>query len=139
MAKWFARRPVTLGATSPIISFTFDDFPRTALFAGGSTLEQSSAAGTFFVAHGLAGQSNDTGELFVNEDLPYLLSRGHELGYHTFHHYPAWNTPPDTYNSSVDQNALSLAGILGGKKLQTHSYPINYPRPDTKRRLAKRF
>lgn len=135
MATWFGQRPFTLRPGHPIISFTFDDFPRSALFAAGTLLEASGAAGTYFVSHGLMGQTIATGEMARADDLPYLLARGHELGCHTFHHCPAWDTAPSKYESSVADNASALASVV----LQTHSYPINYPRPDTKRRLARRF
>ena len=139
MAKWFGRRPFTMPAGAPIITFTFDDFPRSALFTGGLLLEESGVAGTYFVALGLMGQTGPTGEIFHGGDLTQLLARGHELGCHTFHHYPAWETAPSDYESSVAKNAAALTALLQVSKLQTHSYPISYPRPGTKRRLAPRF
>jgi peptidoglycan/xylan/chitin deacetylase (PgdA/CDA1 family) len=84
-------------------------------------------------------QITPTGEIFGPDDVPVLLEHGHELGCHTFHHYPAWETAPSIYESSVDRNAASLAHALGAYSLQTHSYPISYPRPSTKRRLQRRF
>ena len=139
MAKWFGQRPFALPPGPPIISFTFDDFPRSALLAAGTVLEASGAAGTYFCCHGLMGQTTPTGEIFRADDLPYFLSHGHELGCHTFHHYPAWDTDPSTYELSVADNASALAPFARPRMLQTHSYPISYPRPGTKRRLGRRF
>jgi peptidoglycan/xylan/chitin deacetylase (PgdA/CDA1 family) len=139
MAKWLARRPFTMPRIAPIISFTFDDFPRSALEAGGGILEESGALGTYFVSLGLQGQSGPTGEIFHQEDLAHLLARGHELGCHTFHHRPAWETTPSVYVASVTDNARAFTAIDHARALETHSYPISYPRPGTKRRLAPRF
>jgi peptidoglycan/xylan/chitin deacetylase (PgdA/CDA1 family) len=139
VAKWFARRPFTLPRGHPIITFTFDDFPRSALFGAGSVLEASGAAGTYFVCRGLMGQTIATGEMFRADDLTHLLTHGHELGCHTFHHYPALDTTPSKYESSVAENAAALASLMRSKALQTHSYPISYPRPGTKRRVGRRF
>jgi peptidoglycan/xylan/chitin deacetylase (PgdA/CDA1 family) len=139
MAKWFGRRPFTLATAEPIISFTFDDFPRSALLAAGSLLEQSAAGGTYFSSLGLMGKQTATGAIFQADDLPFLASRGHELGCHTFHHSPAWGTRPAEYASSVAQNLIGLAKTSPHLQIQTHSYPISYPRPKTKRRIQHRF
>jgi peptidoglycan/xylan/chitin deacetylase (PgdA/CDA1 family) len=140
VAKWFGRRPFVIAdSEQPIISFTFDDFPRSALSIAGTILEQYGVAGTYFVALGLIGETGPTGEIFHSEDLQPLFIRGHEVGCHTFHHYPAWETTPANYEASVDRNAATLVKIAPTAGLQTHSYPINYPRPATKRRIQRRF
>ena len=47
------RRTIPLGDRGPIVSFTFDDFPRTAATAGAAILESFGARGTFYTAAGL--------------------------------------------------------------------------------------
>jgi peptidoglycan/xylan/chitin deacetylase (PgdA/CDA1 family) len=120
----------------PIVSFTFDDFPRSALLLGGRILEEVGVSGTYFVSRGLMDQTGPSGKLFNLDDLTRVSSSGHELGCHTFHHCPAWDTPPYEYESSVVQNAAALEVFA---KLQTHSYPISNPRPATKRRVGRHF
>jgi peptidoglycan/xylan/chitin deacetylase (PgdA/CDA1 family) len=39
----------------PMISFTFDDFPRSALHVAGRILEDHGIAGTYYVSLGLMG------------------------------------------------------------------------------------
>ena len=138
-ARWFGRRMFTLRNRAPIITFTFDDFPRTALSIAGDALEKVGARGTYFVSYGLMGQDTPTGEAFHHDDLSQLLARGHELGCHTYHHYPAWETSVTNYMISVARNAESLRAPPFGAHLQTHSYPISYPRPRSKRRLQRHF
>src|SRR5687768_14484034 len=139
VARWFGRRPYTLRNTNAIITFTFDDFPRSALLNAGKPLEDLGSGGTYFASHGLVGHTTATGEIFCADDLPYLLTHGHELGCHTFHHCPAWETMPPQYELSVDENASALSAAALSTTFQTHSYPISYPRPATKRRLGRRF
>ena len=139
MAKWFGRRPATLAPDRPVITFTFDDFPRSAAIEGRAILEEFGSLGTYFIAYGLMGQSTATGEIFQAEDVHKVIERGHELGCHTYDHLPAWSTPPAAYEQSVKRNATSLKSILGTSRLQSHSFPISYPRPSTKRRLSRRF
>ena len=43
-ARWLGRRPCRIDLESPMISFTFDDFPRSALTNGGAILRQVPAS-----------------------------------------------------------------------------------------------
>jgi peptidoglycan/xylan/chitin deacetylase (PgdA/CDA1 family) len=140
MAKWFGCQPFFMPALAqPIVTFTFDDFPRSALFSGGAILEEHGGAGTYYVALGLMKQIGPTGEIFHPEDLELLISRGHEAGCHTFDHCPAWGTRTPAYEASVHRNILALKNLIERSTLQTHSYPIETPRPSTKRRVGARF
>jgi len=138
-ARWFGRRPFVLPAGRAIVSFTFDDFPRSALLAGGGILERFNAAGTYFASLGLAGQTTRAGEIFQLPDLPLLMSRGHELGCHTYDHCPAWETAPAAFEASIIRNAETLRRLVPGAEFRTLSYPIDNPRPETKRRSARYF
>ena len=71
------QRNVPLGDQGPIVSFTFDDFPRTAFSTGGAILEQFGARGTYYAALGLMNTSNELGEQFRSMDLDALLEKGH--------------------------------------------------------------
>lgn len=139
VSRWFGRRPFLLRLQRSIVTFTFDDFPRTALTVGGPLLAQHGAHGTYYVAAGLAGRTIETGELFAPGQLDQLLAAGHELGCHTCEHLPAWETPAAAYLASVERNARALAALSRPVQPATHSYPISYPRPGSKRRLARRF
>jgi peptidoglycan/xylan/chitin deacetylase (PgdA/CDA1 family) len=122
----------------PLISFTFDDFPRSALYVGGETLARFDVAGTYYVSLGMAGSVTETGEQFVLADLPMLLERGHELGCHTYSHCHSWRTDPVKFEDEVLRNQSMLSG-LGPGKFKTLSYPISPPRPLTKLRMARHF
>jgi peptidoglycan/xylan/chitin deacetylase (PgdA/CDA1 family) len=139
MARWLGRRPFSIPAAQPIISFTFDDFPRSSLATGGAILEDAGIAATYYTALGLAGTTIATGEMFTLDDIPRALAGGHEIGCHTHEHCPAWETPPREYLASVGRNIRALAPLLGDTGPQSHSYPISYPRPAAKQRLGKIF
>jgi peptidoglycan/xylan/chitin deacetylase (PgdA/CDA1 family) len=139
LARWFGRRTFVVPADRPVISFTFDDFPRSSLATGGATLEQAGFAATYYTAFGLAGTRIATGEMFTLDDLPRALAAGHEIGCHTCEHCPAWETPPREYLASVGRNLRALAPLLGPGGAQSHSFPISYPRPAAKARLGKIF
>ena len=124
----------------PLISFTFDDFPRSALRTAGRILEEHGIAGTYYTSLGLMGQTAPTGEMFLEEDLASVLGRGHELGCHTFAHCHAAETPAPVFEASVMENRRSLELLLPtAPRFETLSYPIGYPRPGTKTRCARHF
>jgi len=138
-ARLFYRRPLVLTNRTPLISFTFDDFPRSALLTGGRTLKRFGAAGTYYVSLGLMGKTAPTGKMFVMDDLRAAVEDGHELGCHTFDHCHAADTATSYFEASVIENRLALEKLLPGVAFRTFSYPISPPRIQTKKRMAKHF
>ena len=122
-----------------MISFTFDDFPRSALTNGGAILRQYGFSGTYYACFGLMGQQNSTGEIFQGEDLQELVREGHELGCHTFDHCDSWKTTPGEFEASILRNRRAAAQHVPTLTLKSFSYPITWPRPATKRRIASFF
>lgn len=139
LSRWFARRPFPIRLTTPLVSFTFDDFPRSALVNGGRILERHGATGTYYASLGLAGRATATGEIFHVEDLEPLRDLGHELGCHTFSHCPAWETEPAAYEAALRRNTEALHQLLPAAAFRTHSYPISHPHPDIKRVTGRHF
>jgi len=133
------RRPLAMKSAVPIISFTFDDFLRSALLTGGPILENFGIAGTYYASLGCMGQKGPSGELFVLQDLRELIDKGHELGCHTYSHLNAWKTSTHDFVVSIDQNREALSEYLPGAEFRTFSYPIDPPRPFTKRRVSNKF
>lgn len=137
LARRLGRRTFSMPAGRPLVSFTFDDFPRSALAAGGSILEAAGAAGTFYTSLGLCGKRTATGDQFTHEDLESLLQSSHEIGCHTFHHCHSWETPAAVFEDSVIRNADTLRALSSSARFESLSYPLSYPRPDTKRRVSR--
>lgn len=137
--RFFFRRPFPINTDIPLISFTFDDFPRSALLAGGSILRRVGLAGTYYTSLGLMGKEAPVGATFSLEDLKAVLAQGHELGCHTFAHCHAWETKPAVFERSVIANRLALKELLPEASFRTFSYPISPPRPRTKLKTAAHF
>jgi peptidoglycan/xylan/chitin deacetylase (PgdA/CDA1 family) len=139
LARWLGRRPGRVKSTAPIISFTFDDFPRSALYQGGAILRKYNFTGTYYASFGLMGQTIPTGEIFSTGDLGEFVRQGHELGCHTFDHCDSWATPAAEFEASIRRNQQKLAELSPNTRFASLSYPISWPRPQTKRRVAKYF
>lgn len=138
-ARWLSRRPLKINSSEPLVSFTFDDFPRSALSTGGTILEHFGFAGTYYSSLGLLGRHGDCGPMFTVEDLNAVLRQGHELGCHTFDHCHSWRTKPSLFEASIIANSLALKELLPGAVFKTFSYPICAPRMLTKRRMRHHF
>src|SRR6266849_3925160 len=89
----FLSRKVSLGDAGPLISFSFDDFPRTAYTVGGSILQEFNARGTYYVTPWLMDKVNDLGEQYHLEDVRSLVEQGHELASHTYSHLSSRAVP----------------------------------------------
>lgn len=138
-ARYLFRRPFGINTQVPLISFTFDDFPRSALLAGGTILQRFGVRGTYYVSFGLMGTTAPTGPIFLAKDLGVLLDQGHELGCHTFAHCHSWETKATAFKRSVAENGHVLDQMFPGASFRTFAYPISPPRPQTKRTMARYF
>jgi peptidoglycan/xylan/chitin deacetylase (PgdA/CDA1 family) len=138
-ARFVVRRPFVINTTRPVVSFTFDDFPRSALAVGGAILSRHGLAGTYYASLGLMGRDSPSGKIFVADDLPGLFAAGHELGCHTFSHCHSWETETEAFNQSISDNRAALKRLNPGADFKTFSYPISEPRPRTKARTAPNF
>jgi peptidoglycan/xylan/chitin deacetylase (PgdA/CDA1 family) len=138
-ARFAFSRPQRIELPRPLISFTFDDFPRSALLTAGAMLHREGLAGTYYTAFGLMGGRSATGLMFETEDIPRLLTQRHELGCHTFAHCHSWETDPAAFEASIIENSAALQRMAGGVSFETFSYPISPPKARTKHRTARHF
>ncbi|OLB85356.1 MAG: hypothetical protein AUI12_11420 [Acidobacteria bacterium 13_2_20CM_2_57_6] len=138
-ARLFFKRPLAIKRQVPLISFTFDDFPRSAWHTGGAILQRHGLQGTYYASFGLMGKQAPTGTMFLPEDMKGLLEQGHELGCHTFNHCHSWETRPDLFEESIIKNQRALQELVPQASFRTFSYPISPPRPKTKQKAARHF
>ncbi|MEO7222415.1 MAG: polysaccharide deacetylase family protein, partial [Devosia sp.] len=112
LARNFPARRVDFAPTRPIVSFSFDDVPVSALVNGAQVLERHGVRGTFFVSGGIAGTALDGQPMLTTDDYRDLVRRGHEIGNHTFTHRTPWALGRD-YSADLVRNDVYLAPILG--------------------------
>lgn len=119
----FARRNVLLPCDRSLISFSFDDFPRTALTVGGAILKNAGARGTYYAAPGLMDSLNELGPQFRMEDLQDLLTAGHELASHTYSHAHARCTSLARYREEVERGFRTLKETFRLNASRQFAYP----------------
>ena len=138
-ARALVRRQLAIQTPVSLISFTFDDFPRSAFLEAGSILTRYGARGTYYASLGLMGTQSTMGPMFQAGDLEELLHLGHEIGCHTFGHCHSWNTPADIYERAIVENQKALTQVLPGITFETFAYPFSAPRLGVKRVAGRHF
>ena len=133
------RRSVPLTARGPIVTFTFDDFPRTALTTGAAILEDFGARGTYYVAMSLMDSRNELGEQFRAADLRAAVDRGHELGSHTFSHLSARRVGLDVLENDAERGEQALRQQIGELSNGNFAYPYGEATLGAKNRLGSKF
>lgn len=119
-----ARRVLASRTTrTPVISFTFDDFPRSAAMVAADILAEYGKLATYYVSSALIGTTNGLGDIFRREDLVALSSAGHELACHTFSHVPCSALTNEQLLQNCEENRKSIAAAVGGYTVSNFSYP----------------
>ncbi|WP_213806315.1 polysaccharide deacetylase family protein [Granulicella sp. dw_53] len=114
-----------LGDRGPIVSFCFDDFPRTAYTTGGTILKSFGVHGTYYVALGLINTTNTLGDQFTQADLNSLLEDGHELGCHTFNHSSCRNVSASSFEMDVRKGREAIRQHIGSDA-SDFAYPYGH-------------
>ncbi len=118
------RRLVPLANGGPYVSFTFDDFPRSAYTVGGSILMNYGVRGTYYVAMGLMNSANGLGELFRVEDLGSAANDGHELASHTFSHQSSRTVSCAAFREDARKGWSAIQEIGGHVPTRNFAFPM---------------
>lgn len=135
----FAGKRRVLATDVPLVSFTFDDVPDSALDQGGAILERHGARGTFYIAGGLAGQVEPERVLIAPEGCRELAERGHEVGCHTFAHRRIRDMPRRELPRDLDRNSAYLAGAGVAPPPANFAFPYNAAWPLARPEFRRRF
>ncbi len=125
-----AARTFNVAADKPVVSFTFDDVPDSALHEGAALLEKYGLRGTFYIAGGLAGRVETDRSLIDEQGIRTLAQRGHEVGCHSFAHRNTARLSLAQLQQDIEQNKAFLNRVLGavqngqGRRLN-FAYPYN--------------
>ncbi|MEP7242415.1 MAG: polysaccharide deacetylase family protein [Gammaproteobacteria bacterium] len=130
------RRTVLLGQTGAIISFTFDDFPRSAYTSGGAILRAHGARGTYYASMGLIDSTSSLGAHFSADDLRGLVADGHELANHTFSHLSSRRTSTADYVANTWRGSEALDAYRTPQGAANFSYPFGHVTLGAKRAVS---
>jgi peptidoglycan/xylan/chitin deacetylase (PgdA/CDA1 family) len=131
------KRQASLGTRGPVVSFTFDDFPRTALSVGGEILRSHGIRGTYYAAAGMMDTSNHLGDQFRASDLEKLLRDGHELASHTFSHISCRSVSVERFRSDVEKGRRVIENITGQSDSGNFAFPFGQITVNAKRAVGR--
>lgn len=120
------RRPFRLRNAAPLVSFTFDDVPESAVSNGARLLEQAGCRGTFFVATSQLSRTTANWRVAGREDVACLAAGGHEIGLHTHDHRPLAHTSRRAFASDMVRASGILASLAKGAVIENFAYPYGF-------------
>src|SRR5579864_3929832 len=113
LGRFVNARPGRVACPGGAVSFTFDDFPKTALETGGASLEKYGVRGTYYVAFGMSGSDHNQGPIADLAQIRETDQRGHELACHTFSHLDCSRASATAIIDDLRRNADGFAELLG--------------------------
>ncbi len=140
LAMHFRVASFRLRNETPMVSFTFDDIPKSAATTGAGILEDHDVRGTFYVSGGLVGTTCSSHWAAVDvPDIVALHRRGHEIGCHTFSHRRACDLDAASLTAEIEQNSRYLRSVDPSIKIENFAYPFGYGSFGRKRQLKTAF
>jgi peptidoglycan/xylan/chitin deacetylase (PgdA/CDA1 family) len=124
LTQWRVAAPLPRSPKRPIITFTFDDFPKSAATNGAAIMEAAGARATYYAASGLSGRSMLIGDLFGPADLRRLEAAGHEIGSHTQSHQDCARTPLADSLADIELCDLDLMQMGLTRPADQFAYPF---------------
>ncbi len=121
----------------PVISFSFDDVPRTACTLGAEILARHDATATWYVS-GIFERDDSTGCFHDQACLKALNSAGHEIACHGYGHLNYQATSARSIADDLDRNLVYFAQS-GLPAPRNFAYPYGCVSPSIKSICARRF
>ncbi|WP_427450035.1 polysaccharide deacetylase family protein [Litorimonas sp. WD9-15] len=122
----------------PIVSFSFDDCPCSAIDTALPMLEAEDWKATIYVAVGLCDTVNHLGPHISRDDIVDLHKRGHEIGDHTYSHINAKGLDATKYMADVERNQRALKD-LGLPPSENFAFPFGDVTNVIKKELRHKF
>ena len=138
LTKWQTARKLGPMAAS-IVTFSFDDFPKSAADTGAEIMEIYGASAIYYACSGLVGGRTLTGEQYTDEDIALLLQAGHEIGAHTHTHLDCARAPVDRVIYDIARNLAELEQMGVPGKIQHFAYPYGETTFALKTSLTSKF
>lgn len=125
--------PVMVRPDRPIVSFTFDDFPKSSV-TGADIVEAAGGHAGFYACTSLMrARSPLMGDLFDSATLAELSGRGHEIGAHSHTHLDCGHATTATLERDIAENLVQLKNAGLDKTVSAFAFPYGETSFATKR------
>ncbi len=131
---------VLIPADMKLISFTFDDAPKSAFTNAQKILDKYHLKATYYVALSFLDSISENENLYSREHLISCDSHGHELGCHTYGHVHFYQiSDVHIIEKEILKNNEKLNEIGINKVLKNFSYPFGEQTKKAKKVVTKHF
>lgn len=131
--------PLRIAPERPLVTFSFDDFPKSAGETGAAILEAFGWRGVYYASAGLMGTTNHHGPQFEIADLHRLADAGHEIACHSHDHLDAARAGADAIADNAARNRAALAEAGFEPTLEHFAFPYGEATPGAKTRLLETY
>jgi peptidoglycan/xylan/chitin deacetylase (PgdA/CDA1 family) len=139
MAMHLRVEPFRMRNATPMVSFTFDDVPKSAATVGATILDAHDVHGTYYVIGSQVGATAPLWDMIDGEDVVALHRSGHEIACHTFSHKRACDLDAETLSAEIERNQQYLRSLDASIRIENFAYPFGYGSFVRKRQLKTVF
>jgi peptidoglycan/xylan/chitin deacetylase (PgdA/CDA1 family) len=139
LARDWCIAPHQLRSDGPMVSFTFDDVPKSAATTGAQLLGEYNAKGTYYVAGGLVDQWSGHWNGASDDDIVRLHQEGHEIACHTFSHLRTTDLNAAEIAAETEKNRRYLMALDSSIRIENFAYPFGLASVSRKGQLRNIF
>ena len=139
LARHFCITPFRLRNAQPMVSFTFDDTPKSAAAVGAPILDAYRARATFYVAGGRVDKWSGHWDGISAGEIVALHREGHEIACHTFSHARTTDLDAPALAREIEDNRRYLLSLDPSITLENFAYPYGAGSVLHKSRLKRNF
>jgi peptidoglycan/xylan/chitin deacetylase (PgdA/CDA1 family) len=139
LARHLRIAPFRLQNQGPMVSFTFDDAPRSAATVGVPILDAYHAKATFYLSGGLVDKWSGHWDGINADEIVELHRAGHEIACHTFSHVPTTDLGAAAMNAEIERNRDYLLALDPSIRIENFAFPYGLGSVTRKRQLGKLF
>lgn len=123
VVQWRRACTAEIAPDRPVVTFTFDDFPKAAL-NGANMLEKHGGRGGFYACTSMLGlRSPVMGEMFDANTLAELRQRGHEIGAHSHSHLDCSRSRLERVERDIGENLVALSEAGHSETVSAFAFP----------------
>jgi len=123
ISKSFYKSVRTISSERKIVSFTFDDVPKSTFENAVPILDKYKVSGTFYIALSLMEGISEK-NLYSRENLLKCIESGHELACHSFGHIHFFQTADSGFiKEDLKKNRSTLESLDLNASFENFSYP----------------
>ncbi len=122
-----------------MVSFTFDDVPKSAATVGAPILEEYGGRATFYIAGSLVSQWSGLWAGIDADEIIGLHRNGHEIACHTFSHRRTTELDAAAMEAEIEQNGRYFHELDASIRLENFAYPYGLASVARKGQLGNSF